>query len=85
MNRGLLLIPLFLAWMIIAPPPWSTVPVDRDSTTYLLWNMLIWGGGALWAVLVFPPLLRKMKTRPPEPNSRADTVIYTVTITVLCS
>ena len=85
LNRGMLLIPLFLAWMIIAPPPWSTTPVDRDSTTYLLWNMLIWGGGALWAVLVFPPLLRKMKTRPPEPNSRADTVIYTVTITVLCT
>ena len=85
LNRGMLLIPLFLAWMIIAPPPWSTTPVDRDSTTYLLWNMLIWGGGALWAVLVFPPLLRNMKTRPPEPNSRADTVIYTVTITVLCT
>jgi len=85
LHRGMLLIPLFLAWMIIAPPPWGTVPVDRDSTSYLLWNMLIWGGGALWAVLVFPPLLRKMKPIPPEPNSRSDTVIYTVTITVLCT
>lgn len=50
LHRGLLLIPMFLAFMIIAPPPWSGhAAADRTSTSYLLWNMLFLGGGALWA------------------------------------
>ena len=87
LHRGLLLIPMFLAFMIIAPPPWSGhTAVDRTSTSYLLWNMLFLGGGALWAALVFPPLLRKQKLPPrPEPWTRDDTVVYTTTITVLCT
>ena len=86
LHRGLLLIPIYLAFMIIAPPPWSGLTaVDRTSTSYLLWNMLFWGGGALWAALVFPPLLRKWKMPPhrPEPSARVDTLAYTITITVL--
>jgi uncharacterized membrane protein YccC len=75
--------------MIIAPPPWSGhTAVDRTTTSYLLWNMLFWDGGALWAVLVFPPLLRKTKMKmPPSPKpwARADTLVYTITITVLCT
>lgn len=36
--------------------------------------------------LVFPPLLRKQKLPPrPEPWTRDDTVVYTTTITVLCT
>ena len=47
--------------MIVAPPPWSRFPaVDRTTTSYLLWTMLFRLGGALWAALVLPPLLRKM-------------------------
>ena len=87
LHRGMLLIPMYLAFMIIAPPPWSGhTAVDRTSTSYLLWNMLFLGGGALWAALVFPLLLRKRKAAPrPEPWTRDDTVVYTVTITVLCT
>ncbi|MGY4772670.1 FUSC family protein [Kribbella sp. CWNU-51] len=86
LHRGMLLIPMYLAFMIITPPPWSGQTVDRTSTSYLLWNMLFLGGGALWAALVFPPLLRKQKMPPrPEPWSRADTLVYTTTITVLCT
>jgi hypothetical protein len=60
--------------------------VDRTSTSYLLWNMLFLGGGALWAALVFPPLLRKQQLPPrPESWTRDDTVVYTTTITVLCT
>ena len=84
--RGLRLIPIDLAFMIIAPPLWSGLTaVDRTSTSYLLWNMLFFGGGALWAALVFPPLLRKWKVLPhrPEPSARVDTLVYTITITVL--
>jgi hypothetical protein len=88
LNRGTLLIPMYLAFFIIAPPPWSGHMVDRTTTSYLLWNMLFWGGGGLWAMLVFPPLLRKMKMKmPPRPKpwARADTLVYTITITVLCT
>jgi len=84
----MLLIPLYLAFMIIAPPPWSGLTAaDRTSTSYLLWNMLFWGGGALWAALVFPPFLRRAKMSPhrPPPWERVDTVVYTITITVLCT
>jgi hypothetical protein len=60
--------------------------VDRTSTSYLLWNLVFLGGGALWAALVFPPLLRKQKLPPrPEPWTRDDTLVYTTTITVLCT
>ena len=60
--------------------------MDRTTTSYLLWNMLFLGGGALWAALGFPPLLRKQKLPPrPDPWSRDDIVVYTTTITVLCT
>jgi hypothetical protein len=86
LHRGMLLIPMYLAFMIIAPPSWSGHTVDRTTTSYLLWNMLFLGGGALWAVLVLPPLLRKQKMPPhPEPWGQVDTVVYTITITVLCT
>jgi hypothetical protein len=88
LHRGMVLIPMYLAFLIIAPPPWSGLTtVDRTSTSYLLWNMLFLGGGALWAALVFPPLLQRAKMSPhrPEPWARTDTVVYTITITVLCT
>jgi hypothetical protein len=86
-SRGLLLIPMFVSFLMVAPPPWSGhTGDDLTSTSYLLWNMLFWGGGALWGALVFPPLLRKWKMPPgalTAPWAREDTVIYTITITVL--
>jgi hypothetical protein len=88
LHRGMVLIPMYLAFLIIAPPPWSGLTtVDRTSTSFLLWNMLFLGGGALWAALIFPPLLRNAKMVPhrPAPWGRTDTVVYTITITVLCT
>jgi hypothetical protein len=88
LNQGMLMIPLYLAFMIIAPPPWTGGTIDRTSTSYLLWNMLFLGGGGLWAVLVFPRLLQKLKMPlPPRPKpwAGADTLVYTITITVLCT
>ena len=88
-QRAMLNIPIYITFMIVAPPSWTGQAVDRTTTSYLLWNMLFMGGGALWAALVFPPLLRKRKIsvplRPPKPWARPDVVAYTITITVLCS
>ena len=50
--------------------------------------MLFFGGGALWAALVFPPLLQKAKMQmPPRPQpwARLDVIAHTITITVLCT
>ena len=88
LHRGMLLIPMFLAFMIIAPPAWSGHTVNRTTTSYLLWIMLFLGGGALWAALVFPSVLRKLKIPSPPsepPWAQGDTLVYAVTITVLCS
>lgn len=85
LNRGLLMIPLFLALLLVAPPSWNGAAADRNSTTYLLWNMVIWGGGGIWAMLVFPRVLHRMPPAHPEPNSRVDTSVYTVIITALCT
>jgi hypothetical protein len=88
LHQGMLLIPMYLSFLIIAPPPWSGLTeVDRTSTSYLLWNMLFLGGGALWAALVFSPMLRRAKVSPhrPEPWAQVDTLVYTITITVLCT
>jgi hypothetical protein len=81
----MMLIPLFMACMIVAPPTWSGHHVDRTTNSYLLWMMVIFGGAALWAIVVFPPLLQKRTFAPPEPNTRIDTVVYTVIITVPCT
>jgi hypothetical protein len=88
LHRGLMLIPAYFAFFIIAPPPWSGLTAaGRTSTSYLLWNMLFFGGGALWAALVFPPLLRRLKVQlPPRlPLEWAVVVPHTITITVLCT
>jgi hypothetical protein len=90
LHRAMVSIPMYLTVMIVAPPPWSGLTADdRTNTSYLLWNMLFLGGGALWAALVFPPILRKQKMpmplRPLQPWARVDVVVYTITITVLCT
>jgi hypothetical protein len=50
--------------------------------------MLFFGGGALWAALVFPELLRRRNVPlppRPEPWERTDVLVHTITITVLCT
>src|SRR6516225_7622957 len=89
LHRGTMLIPMYLTFLIIAPPLWSgSTTVDRTSPPYLLWMMLFFGGGALWSALVFPPLLRTFNMPlPPRqaPWAWSDTVVHTITITVLCA
>ena len=85
LHRGTLMLPVLMASMLIAPPSWSGHSVDRTTSSYLLWMTLFLGGGALWALLVFPRLLRNRSPSRAEPAARSDTIVYTLIITVLCT
>ena len=85
LHRGTLMLPVLMASLLIAPPSWSGHNVDRTTTSYLLWMTLFLGGGALWANLVFPRLLRKRPPSRAEPAARSDMIVYTLIITVLCT
>jgi len=85
LHRGALMLPVLMASMLIAPPSWSGHTVDRTTASYLLWMALFMGGGALWAVLIFPRLLRNRPPSPAEPGARSELIVYTVIITVLCT
>ena len=79
------MLPVLMASLLVAPPTWSGDPVSRTTTSYLLWMTLFLGGGALWAILVFPRLLRNRAPSRAEPAARSETVVYTLIITVLCT
>ena len=85
LHRGTLMLPVLMASMLIAPPSWSGHPVDRTTLSYLLWMTLFLGGGAMWAILVFPRLLRNRPPSRAEPAARSDMIVYTLIITVLCT
>jgi len=85
LHRGTLMLPVLMASLLIAPPSWSGHNVDRTTTSYLLSMTLFLGGGALWANLVFPRLLRKRPPSRAEPAARSDMIVYTLIITVLCT
>ncbi|HTY72305.1 MAG TPA: FUSC family protein [Actinomycetes bacterium] len=85
LSRGTLMLPVLMASMLIAPPSWSGQTVDRTTPSYLLWMTLFLAGGALWANLVFPRLLRGRAPSRAAASNRSDIVAYTVIITVLCA
>jgi len=85
LHRGTLMIPVLMASLLVAPPTWSGDPVSRTTASYLLWMTLFMGGGALWANLVFPRLLRNRAPSRAEPAARSETVTYALIITVLCT
>lgn len=84
LHKSALLVPVMLAWPLIAPPTWSgAASVDRDDTAYLLWMAAIFLVGGLLPALVVPYLLRKRHLPSPTPHTRAEAVPYTVMVTVL--
>lgn len=84
LNRATLLVPVFMAWLIIAPPVWGPQHlVDRTDGTYLVWMSVIFLVGALVPTLVMMVALRKVHRPAPTPHPRKVTIPYTVTITVL--
>ncbi len=84
LHRATLLVPVFMAWLVIAPPFWGPQHlVVRTDGTYLAWISLIFLVGSLVPALVMVVVLRKVHLPEPLPHPRRATVPYTVTITVL--
>jgi MFS family permease len=86
LHRATLLVPIFMAWMIISPPFWGADKVvDRTDGTFLAWMAITFFVGGIFPVLVFPHFLRKLKMPAPKPNPRSESAPYTIVITVLCT
>ena len=86
LHRATLLVPIFMAWMIISPPFWGADKVvDRTDSTFLLWMAITFFVGGIVPVLVFPHFLRKMRMPAPKPHPRSESAPYTIVITVLCT
>lgn len=86
LHRATLLVPVFMAWMIIDPPTWGPRHVvDRADGTYLAWMGAIFFVGAIVPVVVLGLLLPKLHMPAPVPHGRQESVPYTVTITVLAT
>lgn len=86
LNRATLLVPIFMAWMIIDPPTWGPQhTVDRSDGSYLAWMGVIFFVGSIFAVFAFAFVLRRLKLPAPKPHSRRESVPYTATITVLAT
>jgi hypothetical protein len=86
LNRATLLVPVFMAWMIIQPPVWGAQKIlDRTDGTYLAWMTLFFLIGALVPVLVLSLIMRKIQlpTPPAVTHASREAIQYTVTITVL--
>lgn len=86
LHRGALLVPIFMAWMIIDPPTWGPQHVvDRADGTYLAWMTIFFFIGTVIPVFYLPFMLRKAKLPAPVPHPRRESMPYTATITVLAT
>jgi MFS family permease len=86
LQRATMLVPIFMAWMILSPPFWGADKVvDRTDSTFLLWMAISFFVGGIVPVLVFPHFLRKLRLPAPKPHPRSESVPYTIVITVLCT
>jgi hypothetical protein len=85
LHRATLLVPVFMAWMIINPPFWGPKElVVRTDNTYLAWMGVFFGGRD------HPgdrPSLHPQEgqTGRPQPHPRQEALPYTITITVLAT
>ena len=86
LHRATLLVPVFMAWMIINPPFWGPKElVVRTDSTYLAWMGVFFLVGAIIPVIVLPFILKKVKLAAPQPHPRQEALPYTITITVLAT
>ncbi len=86
LHRVFLLVPVFMAWMILSPPVWGPDHVvDRTNPTYLIGMAFIFLVGGLVPALVAMPMLQRAQIPSPQPHPRRDSLPYTITITILTS
>ena len=61
LHRATLLVPVFMAWMIIDPPFWGKQEIiNRTDNTYLAWMAVFFLVGAIFPVIVLPFFLKKV-------------------------
>lgn len=86
LHTSTLLVPVFIAWTIISPPPWGPDRIlDRTDGDYLAWMLVFFLVGGFVPVLALVYPLRRLNLPTPKPHPRRESVPYTVTITVLAS
>ena len=85
LQRGLSMLPLAIAFLIISPPAVSNTPTDRISTPYLLTVVAIMAISSLIPVIVLTFLLRHKELPKPQRNNRADSIEYAIIISVTTS
>ena len=82
LQRGLSMLPLGIAFLIISPPAVSNTATDRISTPYLLTVTAIVAISTLIPVAVLAFLLRHKELPKPQPNNKADSIEYAIIISV---
>lgn len=86
LHRATLLVPVFMAWMLISPPFWGPDQVvDRTDGTFLTWMMITFFVGGILPVIVLPFAIRKVRMAVPKPASPREAWPYAITITVLAT
>jgi len=86
LHKATMLVPIMIAWPIIAPPFWGPQEtVDRTNTTFLGWMAVVFLVGTAFPVIVVPLLMRKRVPPKLITYSRSEAISYTVMITVLAS
>jgi hypothetical protein len=86
LHRATLLVPVFMAWMLISPPFWGPQHVvDRTDSTYLAWMTITFFVGGILPVIVLPLVIRKVRLAVPKPATRREAWPYAITITVLAT
>lgn len=83
LQRGLSMLPMAIAFLLISPPVIDGQPADPTSNSYLLAVMAVMAMAALFPLAVLPLLLRGRSTPPPQRNSRADSIDYAIIIATL--
>ena len=83
LQRGLTMVPLAIAYLLISPPAINGQAADPTSTTYVLTLTATMALAALFPLIVLPHMMKQMPAPQLTHNSRADSVEYAIIISTL--